>query len=104
MRHREIKWENCLDHFFGFFKVGEGFFLISSIAKIGLLLANGGSPSAISIAVIPRDQISTLLVYFEFSSIKNIFSIIDNFFFIKIYFWKEWKVIIYLKFLLVTEI
>ena len=62
-----MKFENSLDHRLSFLSLGGGFFLINSIANMGRLLAKGGSPSAISMAVMPRDQMSTVLVYFEFS-------------------------------------
>merc|ERR1719369_224624 len=44
---------------FKFFSLGGGMSLILLIACSGGSLKNGGSPSTISITIIPRDQIST---------------------------------------------
>jgi hypothetical protein len=57
---KSIKFEL---HLFNLLNFGGGFFFMISIAIIGRFLLSGGSPSAISIAVIPKDQISVLVVY-----------------------------------------
>jgi hypothetical protein len=38
---------------------------MTNIALIGWICEYGGSPSASSIAVIPKDQISVFLLYFD---------------------------------------
>mmetsp|Transcript_25644 Transcript_25644/g.47842 ORF Transcript_25644/g.47842 Transcript_25644/m.47842 type:complete len:260 (+) Transcript_25644:721-1500(+) len=52
-------------------RVGGGLFGIRKIALIGWTLLCGGSPTAHSIAVIPRDQISALASYPVFFSVKT---------------------------------
>ena len=58
MRQRLIKSENSLENLSDSLRVGGGFVGIMNIALMGCTSAYGGRPSAISIAVIPRDQIS----------------------------------------------
>lgn len=53
-----IKSTNIGDQARGFLRLGGGFLGILKSALIGCMSASGGSPSAISIAVMPKDQIS----------------------------------------------
>lgn len=63
VRHFLIKLLNSGDQHSGYVKPCGGFKGISNIALIELILEYGGSPSAISMAVMPKDQISVFLVY-----------------------------------------
>lgn len=54
------------DHLVGSVSPLGGLFLITNIALTGCIWDNGGYPSANSIAVIPRDQMSVKLLYFYF--------------------------------------
>lgn len=59
-RHCPMKWLNSWDHFTRLlFNVGDLLVVISSKARRGGSFSRGGSPSAISIAVMPRLQMST---------------------------------------------
>ena len=61
-----MKLLNSKDHYSGITRPFGGLFFIANIALMGWRWEYGGSPSAISIAVIPRDQISVFLLYFDF--------------------------------------
>lgn len=59
-KHCAKKWLNSCDQRYRLlFSVGDLFVVMSKSARKGGSLSNGGSPSAISIAVIPKLQIST---------------------------------------------
>ena len=61
MRHSEMKSLNSRVQSDGLVSVGGGFLGIWNKARMGCSSARGGSPSANSIAVIPKDQTSQRL-------------------------------------------
>ena len=67
-REEERKCVNPMDHLSGCFKRGEGLMLINRRARRGGSCSRGGSPSAISNAVIPILHTSTWSVHLQESS------------------------------------
>lgn len=62
-KHALMKVLKLWDHFSGSDSVGGGLLGIMKMARMGWMPDSGGFPSAISMAVIPRDQMSAFSSY-----------------------------------------